>query len=528
MSFFSCTSPVSNIPPSDATLYQTINLCLIPNPRGSINLTLKISSTNPLLPYNLNFVTCTSCSHSGYRLKSMAHTNSFSVQDFPSQPIRSATLSHKHAPNAQPLSSDAPPLPPRMVRRNTEMVSAPHIHMKRSLSVQEIKPPIVPKRDTAVPKPQPQSMTLKEFTATYADHLPLSIITQTGYYGTNSHVQISVGEKLHVHLTKTTEVVLATNHGNETYSIPLNSSCRLSLIYDPLEDMSQALAGYVFKGARTLASAEPLPKVVCALTAWRKGKIALEINEILVVKKKSNEKNELEVFSVSNDQTKFLPLSCPTKFTTDPKLLPMRMYLLDIVSNISNAFPCKALLQATDETRKSFGSQHLTLLRATSETTILCSYPGSSDQFDLPVDLPEVTVTVCHNKDVAEDLQLYESTKSIISNYNPAYITCCRDDVTRSTYETQSKIYSSVREGFETVGICINASQDILRQIKGTVPHEAAQQVHVEHEICSEKSGPSNAFIQNDIPNSASMEHIKRTNRNFLTAINEEMVRMRK
>ena len=31
-------------------LYYTINLSLIPNPKGSINLTLKIGSTNPLLP----------------------------------------------------------------------------------------------------------------------------------------------------------------------------------------------------------------------------------------------------------------------------------------------------------------------------------------------------------------------------------------------------------------------------------------------------------------------------------------------
>ena len=39
---------VTNMYPSDAPIYQTINHCLIPNPRGSINLTLKIGSTNPL------------------------------------------------------------------------------------------------------------------------------------------------------------------------------------------------------------------------------------------------------------------------------------------------------------------------------------------------------------------------------------------------------------------------------------------------------------------------------------------------
>ena len=37
---------------SDAPLHQTINLCLIPNLRGSINLNLKSGSTNPLFPYH--------------------------------------------------------------------------------------------------------------------------------------------------------------------------------------------------------------------------------------------------------------------------------------------------------------------------------------------------------------------------------------------------------------------------------------------------------------------------------------------
>ncbi|KAL5503030.1 hypothetical protein EMCRGX_G009913 [Ephydatia muelleri] len=118
------------------------------------------------------------------------------------------------------------------------------------------------------------------------------------------------------------------------------------------------------------------------------------------------------------------------------------------------------------------GLRHLKLIKTASEATLLCSYPGTNDRFELPVDLPNVTVTICEN-DENEKFQLYESTKKIIIEYNTAYITWCRDNVAEGVYEIRSMIYASDREGYGNVGVTTNVSEEILRQMKDREQNEA-------------------------------------------------------
>ena len=118
------------------------------------------------------------------------------------------------------------------------------------------------------------------------------------------------------------------------------------------------------------------------------------------------------------------------------------------------------------------GLRHLKLIKTASEATLLYSYPGTNDRFELPVDLPNVTVTICEN-DENEKFQLYESTKKIIIEYNTAYITWCRDNVAEGVYEIRSMIYASDREGYGNVGVTTNVSEEILRQMKDREQNEA-------------------------------------------------------
>ena len=435
----------------------------------------------------------------------MAYVTSSNPQVFPPPSPETATpLIPERVPREQ--SFNPPALPPRESRSNTEI---------QRISNQER--PIVPRRGTRNRTSVSKPMTLCEFVSVYSDRLPVNIVAQTGYYGANSNLQISKGEKLHVHLTRTTDVVIAANdlQRRETYSIPLNSSCQFSIIYNPHENMSEAMKGYVFKGVKKLASADSLPKVVCALTAWKRGKITVDVNEVLVVKN-SNDRNELQVFSVTCSQSKWLPFDCRSKFTTYPQLIPM--YLLDIVSNISEAFPCQVLMQAAEGMTELLGSSHLVLLKSTSETTLHCSYPGTNDLFDLPVDLPRVTVAICEDENETENFQLYEN---MICSYNPAYISCCRDDVSKNTYETQSKIYASIREGYESAGVYMNVSKDLLRQSKAGVRCDAARIQRLEQKVPDE-SNPTYASPQDNVHAGDIVE--QRTNRNFLASLSEDMV----
>ena len=462
----------------------------------------------------------------------MAQTNSFYDQAIPVL-----------QPRTPPPTSDAPPLPPRILRRNTEVQHALPIRTSHSSSfhngserklpivsnwpapaipLAKSKMPVVLEMDPVKPLPKPKVMTLQELASSYSDELPVSVTAQCGYFGKNSNMQISVGETFFIHLMKTTDVVhvVAAGQGIDKYSIPINSSCQLSLIYNPHENVSEALQGYVFNGVMKLANANPLPKVVTTLTAWKKGNTVIEMNEILVVRG-INSNKELEVFNMKSNQIKLLPFQCQTIFTTDPHLL--YMYLLDIVDNIPSAFPCQVLLQDTDDMRMLSGSRHLKLLKTASETTLLCSYPGTNDHFELPVDLPNVTVTICENDETVK-FQLYETTKNIISEYNPAYATCCRDDVAKDVYETQSKMYAAIREGYEYKGVHLKFSEEIVRQMVGTAQNTAPRQEQLERNGMHEPKQSPYATLQNDIPDGHCMEEVKRANKDYLASLSEEMV----
>ena len=140
---------------------------------------------------------------------------------------------------------------------------------------------------------------------------------------------------------------------------------------------------------------------------------------------------------------------------------------------------------------------------------------------ELPIDLPSVTVAICQNDDVKLKLQLYESTKHIVSEYNPAYGTCCRDDVAKDVYETQTKIYASIREGYESIGVKLKISQEILKQMEGA---SQSKQEQLDEEGIQELVKPTSVPLQTDIPDGDCMKQVKRTNKIFLSSLSEEMV----
>lgn len=264
-----------------------------------------------------------------------------------------------------------------------------------------------------------RAMTLYELDQQYSSSLPLVIMSISGYYGRNSDIQLSNLEMIYVHLRKTTDVV--TVLGDSRLSIPINSGYRFSLI--------QQSEAYFYNGVKKLAKATPVPKVVSCMKAWSKGSTVLEENELLVLKGYEGDK-KLQAFSISSNTTKTLPFACNVQFTTDPNLVPM--YLSDIIAHVPDPFPCKVLIHASEEVVALIGTRYITLAKNISETTLLCSSPSTNATFELPVDLPDVLVSVVETVNETEQVQLYQSHVEITSNYNPAYsATVCRNDCTK-------------------------------------------------------------------------------------------------
>lgn len=330
------------------------------------------------------------------------------------------------------------------------------------------------------------------------------MLARTGYYGRNSDVEISNGETLHVHLRKTREIVTALDSASNFFGIPINSGCRFSLI----QNVSYPTAVRRYESVRKLASAVPMPKVVSCTRAWSNGSTVLQEGEILVVK--GNIGNDgLEVLSLRYRVKKILLFCCEAEFSTDPSLTSM--YLSDIIDHVSDPFPSKALIHNVEAI---IGTKYVTLLKSSSEVTLLCSSLSSNTRFELPIDLPGVLVSVVDMISDTQQAQLYEHHQDIMSTYNPAYgVTVCRDDCTRSVYDLILKISGSVREGYEMRGIDIQVSP--TTSVMPDCPLSTVPEV---------VQGCENLYAEIDEIQEISTEAKRRANRKLLSTMSEEKV----
>lgn len=127
-------------------------------------------------------------------------------------------------------------------------------------------------------------------------------------------------------------------------------------------------------------------------------------------------------------------------------------------------FPCRVLVQNNEEITQSIGAKYIYLQKEKSETVLQCSFPGSKDIFDLPVDLPGLKVTVVQSESETEQKGLEDSTREMVINFNPAYGAVCRDGVGSAIYEAQSMLNKFIRVGHEMDGVSITYNGDLVKK----------------------------------------------------------------
>ena len=303
------------------------------------------------------------------------------------------------------------------------------------------------------------AMPLSQFVAHYVEHLPLRVKVQSGYYGNNSHLTISAGEVLNVYFKKDTMVVSVKVHNN-TFSVPLNSSLQFSLLHPASVD--EATKGFVYYSVADLMAANPRPKVVCCIEdKSRKGLV--QDKEILVIAANQSSTNNLKVFSTLTRTDKSLPADLQSVFSTHPDLVALP--LSELLSLVPDIFPCSTIISNNPHLPTTL-QQVNTLLGTTVESTLLCSSDGSSQLFDIPLDIPGVEVIVLPTCNETEMEQLHSSAEDIIKNFNPSNVQVLNDSGSRLDIELQVFLYSNVRAGFENSGINIFGSSVISSLFK--------------------------------------------------------------
>ena len=305
-----------------------------------------------------------------------------------------------------------------------------------------------------------ESLSLVEFVERFSDQLPISIQVQTGYLGESSRITLSAFDRLNVHFVKHTKIVNASV-SSANFSIPINSALEFSLLYNPNNNVDEALKGFTFKSVADLIEARILPKLVCCMTNWTNQKCSINDRELLIIKGKGAQET-LIVYSIKSSIQKILPLDCKAQFTTNPNNL--HLYLPEYITHVPDLFPCEVCIytQKADIKRHTqampqhFIASVITLMKTSTETTLLASPVLPDPEFtetimEIPIDIPEVKISIMESPDMQQTLN--ENACSVLQKYNPKYVQFMKDANTEENYCIQSQLYSGIREGYETDGI---------------------------------------------------------------------------
>ena len=396
--------------------------------------------------------------------------------------------------------------PPIIPRRSPAAESASRTDQLRKSDSQFSMPALTPQELNWLPTGE--SMTLAKLASTNSSRFPLRIHLLDGYYGQTSRFTLSSSDIFDIHFAKRTQVLSVRDSSGTDYSIPLNSAIQFGLIYGYLLPKSkEEPLKMVYNTVQDLLSLDPLPKMVCATTAWSKlsdkeGKVGVEGRELLLVKgvmrSRLRSKRALKVFSLKTQTKKLLHEECEGNFSIDPEATKLHVY--EFALKLKAHFPCKAMMFLGPD-RKSdssvFGSvpksllkKPISVLKVMSEVSLAATSVSNKQS---PPSNPKVPHVDFHNKPVrkvltmeipldshlgdieAEILQapneeetekLYMNTKELLQKANKEPYMILLDKGSDRVNNTQSLLYTKVRSEYSDLGVTYETSEAIYERME--------------------------------------------------------------
>ena len=305
-------------------------------------------------------------------------------------------------PDSTPTDSEQPPATSTPIPEDdadledvqAKGTSSPQV---LSESFSEVPPPLPEKpasRKVSSNAPKPTVVSIRQLVRKHSSSFPLRIKVLQGYCSDNSEINMSTDDVYNIHVVKHTKVVTIRDEDQVTCRIPLTSTMKFGLIYDPNGKYEEGLNGYKYSRVGDIMVLPTLPKVVCATKAFEgsEGKSSVQENEILIVKriqksKFKKGKRGIKVFSLLTKSEKFLQDDCHAKFSTKPSLV--RMHLPDILECVSHPFPSHAVMYSTSDdpshlkTLPGTLSRVVTLSNCTIETSLEASAVDATEDENL-------------------------------------------------------------------------------------------------------------------------------------------------
>ena len=285
-------------------------------------------------------------------------------------------------------------------------------------------------------------LTVAKFLSEHSKNFPMQFTVVKGFYGPNEDLKFSEGDKFKAHSVKQSTVVNIEYDNGQRENIPADSTIPFAILYNPHNNIPEAMKGYKFDKISELVQLPVLPPVLWSRKAYKgsSSDSSVAANELLIVRKVKTRvvgKQQLKVYSLTQKKEKTLYTTCVGNFSTKPR--DISLFLSDILKHMPDIFPCRAVMFDP----QSKAQQHIvpvTMMHSSIDASLVISstamnhiFQSSGTKFlEIPIDLgimvraesfPEVdnSGTVFEDENngaVYEDASLYGKFDQKDSNFN--------------------------------------------------------------------------------------------------------------
>lgn len=278
---------------------------------------------------------------------------------------------------------------------------------------------------------QSAALPLNVFAKEYGTKLPQVIVVHESLYGVCPG-SLRDGQKLEVHFRKETSVVVM-KLSRKSYTVPVNSSFKFSILYNPNNDLVKARRGYLFETVTDLMKAVPLPNLVyvgkeCTASLKKKNSsIFIQKCQLLIIKGIESHFGKgkwLKCVAINDSEELYLKDCCEGQFSTRESLL---LFPLSVLIKKQFQFPVATSLYSSDGRQLHIIFNQKSALIDNALTT-LETIITTSNESTTPYKLTELCTTLpieVHVTNLSETAmtQLNQRKDSLLQVLSPEYVT---------------------------------------------------------------------------------------------------------
>lgn len=237
------------------------------------------------------------------------------------------------------------------------------------------------KQQTLIAATGTATMTPRTLMNKHEGNFPMSITTCTGSYGNDQKTTFSEGESFNAHFIYEMEHVLLNTVTNTQYKVPIASSFKFGFLFNPFQNIHEAMQGYKFSPTQLL-DAKPRPKLVAVETAYKfsdNPEALVGINDILFIEsiQKIGKKTYIKCTQCFSNLTVMIREDWPITVTTAPAclLLPLDVLLKYLKCPLTVVIDPPPIKKKHNSTHPAdiYSNRVVSLLESDKDQFLVCS-----------------------------------------------------------------------------------------------------------------------------------------------------------